>query len=84
MHPLTTTWAPLEYTDIGWKNLKEFSNHGFDVILGMPQGDVKRRLCRESTIEMGDPFQGFIYGQVLFPVKIAAIFILFIIRIIIY
>jgi len=74
MHPLTVTWSPLEYTDIGWRNLREFNNHGFDVILGMPQGDIKRKLCRESTIEMGDPFQGFIYGQVLFPVSIAAKF----------
>ena len=74
MHPLTVTWSPLKYTNIGWENLQSFNDHGFDVILGMPQGNVARKLCRESTIEMGDPFQGFIYGQVLFPVSIAAKF----------
>ena len=71
MNPLTVTWTPLKYTDIGWKNLNSFNDSGFDVILGMPQGDIKRKLCREALIEMGDPFQGFIYGQVLFPVTIA-------------
>ena len=40
MNPLTVTWSPLKYTDIGWKNLNNF-NDRFNVILGMPQGDVK-------------------------------------------
>ena len=22
MHPLTVTWSPLKYTDIGWENLQ--------------------------------------------------------------
>ena len=71
MNPLTVTWSPLKYTDIGWKNLNNFNDSGFNIILGMPQGDTKRKLCREALIEMGDPFQGFIYGQVLFPLTIA-------------
>ena len=66
MNPLTVTWAPLRYTEIGWKNLTNFNDHGFDIILGMAQGDVRRRLCKESAIELGDPFQPFIYGQVLY------------------
>jgi len=74
MNPLTVTWAPLRYTEIGWKNLTNFNDHGFDIILGMAQGDVRRRLCKESAIELGDPFQPFIYGQVLYPVTIAAKF----------
>ena len=71
MHPLTVTWSPLKYTDIGWQNLNNFNDSGFDIILGMPQGDVKRKLTRVAMIEMGDPFQAFIYGQVLFPLTIA-------------
>ena len=71
MNPLTVTWSPLMYTDIGWKNLKNFNDSGFDIILGMPKGDISKKLCRDALIEMGDPFQGFIYGQVLFPVNIA-------------
>ena len=71
MNPLTVTWSPLEYTDIGFKNINNFNNKGFDVILGMANGKVFKKLCRESAIELGDPFQPFIYGQVLFPVTIA-------------
>ncbi len=71
MNPLTVTWSPLMYTDIGWKNLKNFNDSGFDIILGMPKGNISKKLCRDALIEMGDPFQGFIYGQVLFPVNIA-------------
>ena len=72
MNPLTVTWSPLVYTDIGFKNLVGFNKAGFDIILGMMRGDISRRLCRDATIEMGDPFQPFIYGQTLFPMKIAA------------
>ena len=42
MNPLTVTWSPLRYTEIGWKNLNNFNDSGFDVILGMPKGDVKK------------------------------------------
>ena len=42
MNPLTVTWSPLKYTDIGWQNLNNFNDSGFDVILGMPQGDLKK------------------------------------------
>ena len=41
MNPLTVTWSPLKYTDIGWDNLISFNDSGFDVIMGMPQGDIK-------------------------------------------
>ena len=71
MNPLSVTWSPLKYTNIGLKNLNAYNDSGFDVVMGMPRGDIKKKMCREALIEMGDPFQGFIYGQVLFPVTIA-------------
>ncbi len=71
MHPLTVTWSPLKYTDIGWENLQNFNAHGFDIIMGMAKGNVSKRLARDAMIEMGDPFQPFIYGQYLFPMSIA-------------
>ncbi|MDA7704706.1 N-acetyl sugar amidotransferase [Candidatus Pelagibacter sp.] len=71
MNPLTVTWAPHVYTDIGWKNFQALIHSGLSNILGTPNGLVHRRLTRESLIEIGDPFQPFIYGQVSFPVKMA-------------
>ena len=71
MHPLTVTWAPNMWTDIGWQNLKAFVDSGFDNVLGMPAGDVNRRLARVALEEMGDPFLPFIYGVKAFPIRMA-------------
>jgi N-acetyl sugar amidotransferase len=71
MHPLTVTWAPHIYTDIGWQNLQRFIHSGFDHILGTPNGRVHRTLTRLAFEYMGDPFQPFIYGQVAFPLRMA-------------
>ena len=71
MNPLTVTWAPHIYTDIGWKNFQSLIHSGLTNILGTPDGKVHRKLTRDSLIEIGDPFQPFIYGQVSFPVKVA-------------
>ena len=71
MNPLTVTWAPLSYTDIGRKNLDNFILSGFDNILGSPDEKVKRKLTKLSFEYLGDPFQPFIYGQTNFPLRIA-------------
>lgn len=71
MHPLTVTWSPLSYTDIGWQNFQALNAAGLDNIMGTPNGRTVRRLCKAAMIEMGDPFQPFIYGQILFPLNIA-------------
>jgi N-acetyl sugar amidotransferase len=71
MHPLTVTWAPNAYTDVGWKNLQNFIHSGFDNILGTPNGIVHRRMTKIAFEELGDPFQPFIYGQVAFPLQMA-------------
>ena len=71
MNPLTVTWSPLLYTDIGKKNLNSFINSGFDHVLGTPNPSVVRKLTKLSFEKLGDPFQPFIYGQVNFPLKIA-------------
>ena len=47
MNPLTVTWSPLLYTEIG-KNLSAFINSGFDHILGTPNPLVVRKLTKLS------------------------------------
>ena len=71
MHPLTVTWSPALYTEIGFENFQNHIHHGIDNVLVTANGLVHRRLCRSSTIIMGDPFQPFIYGQVNVPLRIA-------------
>ena len=75
MNPLTVTWAPHIYTDVGWKNFQNWIHKGgFDNYLYTPNGKVHRLLTREATINLLHPFQPFILGQKTFVVKMAANF----------
>ncbi len=75
MNPLTVTWSPHLYTDIGWKNFQNWIHKGgFDNYLYTPNGKIHRRLTREATQRLLHPFQPFIIGQKTFVVKMAAKF----------
>lgn len=63
MHPLTVTWAPFEYTDIGWKNFLSWKDSGFDNILCFPNGKIHRKLSRLAFELLGDAWEPFAYGQ---------------------
>jgi len=71
MHPLTVTWAPNIWTDIGRQNHSNFVSSGYDNIMGQAAGDVNRKLVRLAFEHMGDPFQPFIYGVKAFPMQVA-------------
>ena len=71
MNPLTCTWAPHSYTDIGWKNFQSWVNSGFDNILVTPDGKVHRQLTKLSFTNLLHPFQPFAIGQSIIPIKIA-------------
>lgn len=71
MHPLTVTWAPFRYTDIGLKNYVDFVNAGFNNIKAYPNGQLHRKLARIGFEEVGDPFLPFIFGQMCFAFHIA-------------
>ena len=64
MHPLTVTWAPHLYTDIGWRNFTNWIHiGGFDNILFTPNGRVHRLLTKLAFENLLHPFQPFIFGQ---------------------
>ena len=71
MKPLTATWAPHIYTDVGWRNLQHMIHSGLDNILGTPNGNAHMQMTKLSLEKLGDPFQPFIYGQKAFPMQIA-------------
>jgi len=72
MNPLTVTWAPHLYTEIGFQNLHNMIRIGdLANILGTPPGKTHRMLTKLSFEILGDPFQPFIYGQTNFPLQIA-------------
>jgi N-acetyl sugar amidotransferase len=71
MHPLTVTWAPHIYTDIGWKNFQQWMQSGFDNILITPNGRVHRLLTRVAFENLLHPFQPFVFGQRFAGLRIA-------------
>jgi N-acetyl sugar amidotransferase len=74
MHPLTVTWAPFTYTEIGSRNLQAFVHSGFDNLLATPNGMLHRKLTLLSTTLVGDPFLPFIWGQISFAFHLAKSF----------
>jgi len=75
MHPLTVTWAPHLYTDIGFKNFENWTHiGGFDNYLFTPNGKVIGLLTRNAFLNLLHPFQSFIFGQKTFAPKMAARF----------
>jgi len=71
MNPLTVTWSPFVYTDIGRKNFHSFIDSGFNNMLATPNGDMHRKLSKLSFLGVGDAWQPFTYGQVSFAFHIA-------------
>ena len=64
MNPLTVTWAPHLYTDIGWKNFTNWMHEGgLDNILYTPNGKLHRLLTGYAFRNLLHPFQPFILGQ---------------------
>lgn len=64
MHPLTVTWAPHLYTDIGWLNFTNWVHvGGFDNVLFTPNGRVHRLLTKLAFENLLHPFQPFVFGQ---------------------
>ena len=73
MHPLTVTWAPHLYTEVGWKNFQSWLHRGgFDNYLFTPNGRAHRTLTRLAFENLLHPFQPFILGQKNFPPRFAA------------
>jgi len=74
MNPLTVTWAPHKYTDIGTRNFYNWIDAGFDNLLHTPNGKVHRLLTRMAFENLCHPFQPFIIGQRMTGPRFAALF----------
>ena len=75
MHPLTITWAPILYTDYGYRNFRSWiETGGFDNLTFNQNGKVMKLLTRLSIENLLHPFQTFILGQKNLAPKISAKF----------
>ena len=71
MNPITITWSPLEYTEIGKLNFDSLIRSGISNFLYTPNGNLQRKLARLCFEELGDAFHVFVLGQVNFPFHMA-------------
>ena len=71
MKPLTITWAPHIYTEIGFKNMQSWIHSGFDNILFTPNGITHSKLTKIAFENLCNPFQPFIIGQKLLMIRLA-------------
>ena len=64
LNPLTVTWAPHLYTNIGWKNFTKWMHEGgLDNFLYTPNGKLHREMTKNAFHYLLHPFQPFIIGQ---------------------
>jgi N-acetyl sugar amidotransferase len=74
MNPLTVTWAPHVYTEIGWENFENWVGSSVDNILFSPNGKLHRLLTRLAFENLVHPFQPFIIGQKLIGPRMSALY----------
>lgn len=74
MNPLTVTWAPHKYTNIGWQNMQSWIHAGFDNLLYSPNGKLHRLLTKLAFENLVHPFQPFIIGQRLIGPRFSALY----------
>jgi len=74
MNPLTVTWPPNMYTDIGQHNFHAWLNSGLANYTYFPNQQVHRKLTQLAFKELVHPFQPFILGQKNIAPKLSTIF----------
>ncbi len=72
MNPLTVTWSPTKYTNIGRMNHDALIQAGFDNMLVTPSGKTNRVLTRLAVENLFHFFQCFIIGQKFLGPRMAA------------
>jgi hypothetical protein len=72
MNPLSVTWPPIIYTQYGFENFKNWIKTGKIANISAARNeDVLRILTQSAFKNLLHPFQSFIIGQKIFPIKIA-------------
>lgn len=72
LHPITVTWAPHLYTEVGRRNFDTWLANGFTNVLVTPNPKVHARLTRLAFQNLLHPFQPFVLGQRTLATRFAA------------
>ena len=71
MNPITITFAPFEWTEVGKRNFVKFSNMGIPNLLITPNQTLHRSLATVGLNFLGDPWQPFEFGQTNLPFRVS-------------
>ena len=71
MHPLTVTFAPVLYSEVGFKNIENMRNAGIDNLILYPNRKVLSKLSKKMLVKFGDPFIPWVTGVYSFPLRTA-------------
>ncbi|MBW1781639.1 MAG: N-acetyl sugar amidotransferase [Deltaproteobacteria bacterium] len=71
MHPLSVTWSPLLYTDIGFQNLQNMISSGIPSHLFTPNRILQRVISKLGLILIGNHFEAFGRGQISYVFHVA-------------
>lgn len=74
MTPLTVTWSPFLYTDIGRGNFERMISSGLDNLSFSPNGQLHRKLARVAFDLKGDHWEPFTFGQKALAFQVAVKF----------
>lgn len=74
MNPLTVTWAPHAYTEIGRQNMEAWQRTGVDNVVFTPDPVVHAKLTRLAFLNLVNPFQPFILGQKILAARFALMY----------
>jgi N-acetyl sugar amidotransferase len=71
MNPLSVTWSPLLYTEIGFQNIQNMINSGISSHLFTPNRMVQRKISKLGLVLIGNHFEAFGRGQVSYAFHVA-------------
>ena len=71
MHPLSVTWSPLLYTEIGLQNLQNMISSGIPNHLFTPDRMLQRVISKLGLVLIGNHFEAFGRGQIYYPFHVA-------------
>lgn len=74
MNPLTVTWAPHAYTEVGRQNMDAWLQTGVDNVTFTPDPVVHSKLTRLAFLNLVNPFQPFILGQKILAARFALMY----------
>ena len=71
MNPLTVTWSPLLYAEIGFQNLQNMISSGLSNVLYTPDRLLQRKISKLGLVLIGNHFEAFGRGIQSCPIHVA-------------